>query len=470
MVFLLVFPPLFFGAVNPGAAGIVIVVSFALGLIFLWQRTVAADLYRRESVLYTHRARIYKPLFVAAALILVYGLLVTVPLPSWFQGALSPDSLKLRQAAGEAVGTGNLLYPLSLDADSSVGALLILAACFIFFFVCLGGFPDWKKTRLAAGIFVALTFVVSLLGIMQALIGSERLLWSGLVKEGLKPFGPFVNRNHFASWAGMGAMLGTGYFFSMAQRRVKSRKNEYTENDRNIKAKRTLVGFMTAVTVAAIFLTLSRGGVISLIAGMIFFSLLLSRRRRLGRAWRVPGMLFVALLMVVWIGADPAIDRLGTIMHIRESQNVRIDINRDLIRMAGDFPWVGTGPGTFAVVYPSYQTVDKKGSYTFAHNDYFQLLSEWGAVGAGLFAVAVAAFWWKFLRMWSRRRDREILYISAGAAAGLVSVMTHSIVSFSLHIPAVALAFCFIGAFALKATDARTQMVKNGRNKSDSHV
>lgn len=459
MIFLLIYPPLFFGAVEPSALQVILPLPYILGLILLLQRTVWPGQYKREALKHSHRARFSTPLMVAALMILLYGILMTVPVPSGLHKLLSPRSYSLYAGVGQVLAEGGKIssYPLSLDVFSSIGALLSLMSYFIFFIVCLEGFPSWKLSRAAASIFIFLVFFVSVLGIIQYTTWGGRILWAGLITGEAKPFGPFVNRNHFAAWAGMGAMLGIGYFFSMKHRHQNGEERHKAEKpDRNLLPKRILVGFMTIIIIAAVFLSQSRGGIVSLIAGMTFFSFMLSLRKRMGRAWKVSLIFLFAILVVVWIGAEPVVQRLGSIFDISVLTRPRADLNRDLLHMVGEFPLTGTGPGSFRSVYPIFQTPNQAYTFTYGHNDYLQLMVEWGALGSAIFAAGAAFFWWMFLGMWRRRRNLEVLFLSAGAAGGLVMIMAHSVVDFNMHIPSNALAFMFLASFALKTIRARS--------------
>ena len=59
---------------------------------------------------------------------------------------------------------------------------------------------------------VALGFGVSLLAIAQAATAGRDIYWRFRTEfEGPLPFGPFVNRNHFATWVIMALPFSLGY-------------------------------------------------------------------------------------------------------------------------------------------------------------------------------------------------------------------------------------------------------------------
>ena len=127
---------------------------------------------------------------------------------------------------------------------------------------------------------------------------------------------------------------------------------------------------MTVVIMAAVLLSLSRGGILSLIAGVASFFIFLGFRLGFGRSFKAAGVVLLALVVVVWLGADPVINRLTTLMDVPRYAGVRIDANRAMVAMLGDFTWTGTGPGTFGAVHPGYDTSGKFGHIDHGHNDY----------------------------------------------------------------------------------------------------
>jgi hypothetical protein len=83
-----------------------------------------------------------------------------------------------------------------------------------------------------------------------------------------------------------------------------------------------------------------------------------------------------------------------------------------------------------------------------AHNDYLNLLADWGTVGGVVVLAGLAAFGagliktWKYVRPPENDFSRGLGNRAAfflGAFAGLLALAVHSLVDFNLHIPANAL-------------------------------
>jgi len=124
----------------------------------------------------------------------------------------------------------------------------------------------------------------------------------------------------------------------------------------------------------------------------------------------------------------------------------RIAVYRSTLELISDYPWFGTGMGTFARSFPAYRSseISMWGMWDIAHNTPLELASE---VGAPL-AVAVCVGWLIMFAVLghaiiTRRRD-VIVPLSAFSVSMLGNL--HSFVDFSLQIPGYAIvAFALLG-------------------------
>ena len=107
-----------------------------------------------------------------------------------------------------------------------------------------------------------------------------------------------------------------------------------------------------------------------------------------------------------------------------------------------DFPFVGTGLGSFATIYPYVKTHDS--SLTTAMSSVLQCAVESGAVGLGI--LGIAAVWCLFRLPFCLKRvgsaDRTLAYGLVGAALGFT---LWSVVHWSVELPAVAISASALG-------------------------
>jgi O-antigen ligase len=122
------------------------------------------------------------------------------------------------------------------------------------------------------------------------------------------------------------------------------------------------------------------------------------------------------------------------------------------------------------VVYTGYDS--RNGLYRLeqAHNDYLQVLSDGGIVGAGLgLFFVISMFRMGFARRGSHDHFRR--GVATGALAGCFAVLVHSFFDFTLHTSSNALLFLVLAALATmngNVEDAPTLQKK--RHRSDSRV
>ncbi len=91
-----------------------------------------------------------------------------------------------------------------------------------------------------------------------------------------------------------------------------------------------------------------------------------------------------------------------------------------------------------------YQTVDVVRLYDHAHNDYLESAAEWGIP---LALLAWGFVLWRFSRavtIFLVSRDPERRGLALGCSAAIFSILTHSLVDFTLQLPALLMLFCAI--------------------------
>jgi hypothetical protein len=117
-------------------------------------------------------------------------------------------------------------------------------------------------------------------------------------------------------------------------------------------------------------------------------------------------------------------------------------------QMWQDHFWFGAGPAHFDYRFPAYRPAIIQGRPNRSHNDYINLLTDWGMVGGLLVLGGIGVFLVGWLKTFPHVRRAEADLGSAqsnrfaffvGASGGLCSLGVHSAADFNLHIPANAL-------------------------------
>jgi O-antigen ligase len=200
----------------------------------------------------------------------------------------------------------------------------------------------------------------------------------------------------------------------------------------------------------ALFVSLSRGAVFALVgAVIIYLSLCQYKKVSWSRALLIFGLILVfSFLMASVILANQSGLSGLSINDRPESLSDRFDMWRSAWDMFLEYPFLGTGLGTFTLRYPALRAFTETSSTGFfAHNDYLQLLAELGILGfVAWFTVPVTLF---ILVVRSYlKADSEMgtgVHCLAISAASLVGA--HSLVNFVMYHPVINVFLgCVLGA------------------------
>jgi O-antigen ligase len=273
---------------------------------------------------------------------------------------------------------------------------------------------------------MSLGFFVSIFGILQHLTFNGKLYWFRVMRYGGLPFGPYVNRNHFAGFA---ELLIPIALVPLALGKVR-------------RERLFLVALFALVPIVALLLSASRGGIVSLAVQLVILFLLLLVKRVRNRHMLAGGMVVLcAVLMVSWIGVHQILQRFTGYQSLEVTAGKRAAMRRDTWQIFLDHPLIGTGAGTLQMVFPRYDSLYDGKIVNHTHNDYLEALAETGVLGG------LCCAWFLGLLLLDSLRGLAELGSSFGASlnlSGLVGccgLLIHSLVDFNLHIPANALLF-----------------------------
>jgi O-antigen ligase len=202
----------------------------------------------------------------------------------------------------------------------------------------------------------------------------------------------------------------------------------------------------------ALMLTQSRAGITSSLAGA---SLLIGAFTYLAMRRKTSQLAALGLCALVLSGAALLVSVYGGRLMRRVELEGLVDDQRACTfkstwRAIEDHFWQGTGLGTFQDVFPRYRLPEcgLYGHWNMAHNLFLEgTLS----LGVGVFALICAVVYVVLLATYARgmRERRRLRFVPLVCLCILVTLTLHSLVDFSLQIPAVAvLACCILGAGA----------------------
>jgi len=325
-----------------------------------------------------------------------------------------------------AVAALQLALGISLVPFLTHIELLKYSALLALFFLLVQSFRTRGQWRRFVWFLLSLGFAVSLFAILQHFTFNGKLYWLRELPYGGIPFGPYVNRNHFAGLMELLIPPGLAIQILGAERRDQL----------------PLLALFTLLPVGALFLSASRGGIISFIAEVCFLAIVVAIRRREKKVLPAAAMILVlGTILVSWLGIGAALDRFAQYKKLESSEGLRVQMFHDSLRIFRDYRILGTGVGTLQEVFPLYESRYTGLIVNHSHNDYAEALAESGIIGGlcGL-AFVLMLFWtcWKIL---STDGDAQSFAYHAGALVACLGLLVHAGVDFNFHILSNALIF-----------------------------
>jgi O-antigen ligase len=431
-------------------------VTFLAGGVYTWVWVPGASLLLglalvvRPAIARDERARALDITLIVAAAAVALQLL---PMPAALLQAIDPGAIAVRTALWlpPLLTPPDLPWiPISIAPLDTLAAVGILLSAIVMFWTCRQVCEQGGTGRVVRAIaFIGLA--ASVAAIVQRAQSIDLLYGVWQPRDaGARPYGPFVNRNHLATWIIMACPLVFGYLLARAPRQ----QTPHHFSQRIVNAVQHLgtmrIWLVVAVCIMtlAVLLSASRSGLIGLMCAFAISAMLTRNRKTLAvRRWVMLQLALLALVVLWFANYDVLLRRLEETMTRTQSGRGRTAIWRDTLRLVEDFPATGTGAGTFGKAINVYQTAEPGYAIDQAHNHYLQLMAEGGAwlllpwaLAAGLFLV---------LANHSLKQDLSSNYlIKAGACAGIAGVLVQSVWETGLTMPANAMLFAVLAAIA----------------------
>jgi tetratricopeptide (TPR) repeat protein len=445
-----------FGSVEPG-----------------WQFVLYAGLAVVTALWVAHtvvtRRLTVRPDAVSACLLglILLTALQLVPLPVGVVGVISPARAEqhrtLRPEVGEVlpgepaegVARREGWLPLTIDRSATRTFLAQLLAVFLAYAATRNLVASKGSFRRLAWVAFAGGLALAVLALAQHFARGRAVVpwWEPIAVTG---FGPFVNRDHYPFYLSLCAGLGLGLLLAAARPPGRAEPADDPEpgslwdrvllavyNSGVLRSPRT-AGLLAGLglMVGSIPFSLSRGGVLALVAAAVVTAGVARLGRKPGEGGRLLFVVLAGLVLglVAWFGWEPVVRRLGTLAQ-REAVESRASIWRSAWEVTRRFPLTGTGGGTFPQAEPAFRA-DSDAPWRIvnsAHTEYLEALAEGGVVRFALTVGLAAAALGAAVGGYRRGRNRTDGPLLLGAVFGLTAVAVHSAVDFGLHTPAVAL-------------------------------
>lgn len=392
------------------------------------------------------------PIIAVALLQPLWGLVQALPLGDLVQ------SLSFPVALPEA------LHPrtISIDPTSSLIAALRITGNVAFFLLAFDLMS--RPERLLSVMRLLYWGIVgyALYGLAALVLLGDTGLWGP--KEAYIGFatGPFTNRNSFASFLGMGMVLGTALAMELLLRpKMRRPRRHGFLSEAGLHLLVYQLGFV--VLSATLLATGSRMGLFASMIGVIVTFVL---ARRGGAAQAEPRKAptwqraLPAIGVLAGLGALAVLFGAGVIergLFIERALQIRLDIFRQAWELILQRPLLGYGLDAF----PRAFEIGRPDSfldafiYTDAHSTYLENWAEGGLIFGSAPLLAGGLY---LLRLRHALRSRGPHIAASVAAAGVVALAAvHSLVDFSFEIEANLLLLCLVCAMGISQLTVRRQ-------------
>jgi len=313
---------------------------------------------------------------------------------------------------------------------------------------------DQKRINILIYVFVGMGLFQVLYGIVQTYSDSQKVWWwTNIYGKGWVT-GTYINRNHLAGFLEMLLPICFGFVIANVRKtrsrqryqehsisRLKKFKNWFFTGEE--KPKILLFFFMGIVLGLGLLLAGSRGGIISFGISMFCMIFLFAFKK----GYKKYGIVAACLCMLILayglhIGIEKTLERFEYFGDIY----FRFERNESVVSMINDFSVLGTGWGNFMYMYPRYGLPMYSDRLILgnAHNDWLEMASESGMVGAIIFLGALLIYLFRSITLWFRREDSFATGLGVGVIFAVISISIHSFFDFNMHIPANPMALSII--------------------------
>ncbi|WP_323696878.1 O-antigen ligase family protein [Thiorhodovibrio litoralis] len=267
----------------------------------------------------------------------------------------------------------------------------------------------------------------------------------------------FVNRNSYATYAGLGTMAALALVLRYLRHMLTTDADQRSRL-RDFIETLTSSGWLLAVAVLLCFLALllteSRMGLMAFLAGVTVLMLGWSLRLPAGRTRKI-GLALMTLPLVLLVlnlslSGDQTVARFASLF---EQGDQRFDVYPLMQEAIAERPLLGYGLGSFESAFRLVRDENISVLFRRGHSDYLELVMEIGWPATLVLLSAFLLMLASALKLYLSRTDFELALLFIAAT---VQIGVHALVDFSMQMPAVVFAYLFLAGAAFGASRRRT--------------
>jgi len=311
----------------------------------------------------------------------------------------------------------------------------VLMYAFLFFAI-VNNLYRQEFTQIISFTLIFLAMAIAGYAIYQFLTHSNQV-WNHLSPYPGRASGTYISPNNCAGFLEMLLPLATAYVLAGRMKPI----------------VRILLGYAALVMVVGMAMTFSRGGWVSVAVALFVLLVILIFHGN----HRLPALLLLIVLAAggIFFVKNYLAKTTTYIQRVEkatENGQLDFDVRRGMWaaaeQMWRDHFWWGVGPAHYDYRFREYRPETVQARPDRAHNDYLNLLADWGTTGGIIVLMGIVIFGAGLAKTWRHVRRSENDFGSGksnryaffvGASMGLLALAVHSVVDFNLHVPANAI-------------------------------
>jgi O-antigen ligase len=375
------------------------------------------------------------------------------------------------QLASDATGRP-VAGSISIDRDLTALALLRLMTAASVLWLALQVGSDMRRARLLLWCVVGIVAVYSAIGLYALTFMPRGIIFDEIIPDH-RVASTFVNKNHFATFAGIGLIAAVALTQRLFRRALQQTGDllqlKIATLIDTVAGRGALPLALSVLILAGLMLSASRGGIASTAVGLLgLFVVNVARSGRFEVKDAVVAVFVMLLAGIAFIGLGDAV--VGRIANQGIYDEGRVMAQVITIRSILAAPFLGYGYGTFASAFPMFRddSVGVWGGWDRLHNTYLEVWQGLGLVFGTMLILSVLLLVFRCVQgALVRERDQTIPTAAVGVS---VLVGAHALVDFSLQIQAVTLTYMVVLGLGVAQALQSSQSQAGWRELASSNV
>ncbi|MBN1972135.1 MAG: O-antigen ligase family protein [Sedimentisphaerales bacterium] len=462
LISLLAFMPFAFGAVEAWSEEIVVILAAAITICFLLKL-----IFEKQTHFFWSWSYVPVVLFIIAAIFQI------IPIPAGIISVISSNTAAIKKELLSDLPDAKIFLrymTLSFYPNATKHDLRLVISIAAVFLVVANIYRQPVQIKRLLSVIAIIGGLIALLTLAQDLFGNGRMYWK--IPTGFNEAfsGTFVNHSHYGQFMNLSIGAALGLIFvgihESFQRKKVTAEAIYDYLSSNSAKSMWFLLVMITIGAATVFVSLTRGGMVSMFIAAVCTTLALSSRHNMkSGGWIIVLISLFAFVCVLYIGFDAVYDRLSSLRNLHEAQAGRWQILKDISLAWTRFPFFGTGLGTHEVVYPMFDRSTIAALAAYAENEYAQAAEETGLIGlVSLLTFGILIFIYYFRNI--RSSSVPVHSAAFGLGFGLLAILIHSLSDFGQHLPANA----FLSAIFCALLLALTRIERQDSSKRSADV